>query len=1328
MSTLRLAGLVGSAAILATTSWSAVSGRLVFPDGRRAEQAVIEVYSAETAEDRAERVLAGRARAPLANLRSNSDGSFRIDGAGAVVELSARVEGYAPAFDAASDDEAVTIELKPASRRRGVVTAKGKPVPGALVVWSARSQIGEGAGEIILRTDEEGSYEVPDPDVWAAHLLVSHPDFALLETTPALGRRPSSLAHSLDVGTPIEGVVQDARGGRAVVGASVWLNGWPRATSIEGGAFRIGHAPQGWRVVEARAEGLFGSSTPAAAGIVIRLEEARSVAGVVRDAASKRPLAGAVVTVYAEERESTVTATSDARGHYVLPLLAPARYHAWAAREGYSPSILSDEASKRIDLRKRRAVQRDFELVKMRSISGRVESERGEPVEGALVWLAGKGDPAFYALHPAPEAAGWHGTDMSSSARSGRDGAFTLTSPPQGGSSATPPRETSIFVLKQGYAATRVDARERPLVVRLTRGVEIRGTVRTADGEPLPEVAVTIAEEDVSSETPPWHSPFLGHNRELGEWTRSDANGHFVAHVQPRVHRLLFSRQGYAPRLVPRHDAAGGRSLDVVLEPGVEVRGKVVHDDGRGVGGTTIFAMGGMAAGRKMVVTEDDGAFAIDGLAPGRYELFVANDEVGLQQQRSVEAPSSDLVIELPPTGTIRGRVVDARSREPVPQFEVSAQPADDESARAAMSRELQVSDPNGAFVVAGVPVGDVTLTIKAEGYVAKEIDGAVVAGDAGAAEIEVALDAGATIRGRVTTIEQEGIADVAVTISEEGAELSETTDEEGEYELRGVRPGRVKIGFRHDEFISQEMQIDTADTGRVDATLARGLSLRGVVVRDGAGVANARVYGSSSGLGADGRSATTNESGRFTLAGLAPGRYSIKASAEDESEASLEDIDVEKAGPLRLVLERPATAVLWGTVVGVPDAALGTTTVSAESERGRLVRAYPDGSGNFRMEKAPVGRVKVRANVATLFGTTRSSKQSELTLAPGSETQTTIELHGDASVTGIVTRDGAPVSGATISFQGADDGETNATTRSDATGRYELTGLEAGRYTVEASADGASYETEYATTSGERLDIDLTGAGLRGTVVEATGGTPLSGVHVSLWRLGSENTPATSLTANSRGEFAFRSIREGRYRLLTARDGYGQQTREIDLSRGATSEVMLELEPSEGVSVTVVDARNGRPLDATIVVRDLARRIVANRHSEAQADDSLTIALADGSYLLSTSASGYGTATVRVTAPSSGLRLELTPGGTLVVESTTGARRRMRLIGGDGEEYVRCWCNGLAEIVVKGRRTTVPNITPGTYSVELIDEAGSASQVGSVVIVEGKASTLQIE
>ena len=153
---------------------------------------------------------------------------------------------------------------------------------------------------------------------------------------------------------------------------------------------------------------------------------------------------------------------------------------------------------------------------------------------------------------------------------------------------------------------------------------------------------------------------------------------------------------------------------------------------------------------------------------------------------------------------------------------------------------------------------------------------------------------------------------------------------------------------------------------------------------------------------------------------------------------------------PLRLVVQRPPTAVLTGQVVGMPDAdVLVMRMVTAESAEGKTAFAPVGATGTFRMEEAPAGRVRVRALVSTLQGVKRSSKATEVVLAPGAEAETVVEFSNGLVVRGSVTRAGAPLAGALVSFLPKTGDAAQSTARAEAGGQYEVVGLEPGRYAV---------------------------------------------------------------------------------------------------------------------------------------------------------------------------------------------------------------------------------------------------------------------------------------
>ena len=1301
-----------------------IVGRVFSPEGKPLTGTTVTAYAQEGTEARAKRLVTGQERRALATTKTGVDGSFRLEAADPVVVVAVRALGFAPLAAVGLYGEPLTLNLMEAPTRRGTVTAMGQPVSDALVIWTASSPWGAEPVDHVAHTGKDGSYEVPEPEGWATGLIIVHRDFALFTGAPGSGLTGGkSLTHELAPGVALRGRVSDERNAGGIAGATIWIDDWPRGESTADGAFTILHVSPDWRSAQARTDAMVGSARPGSGRLVIAALPVRRLSGIVRDATTKQPLAGARVLVLDRSEGMTTsgnTTTTDARGQFTLSSLAPGRYVAHAMRPGYAPG--PDEFDP-IDLRRSKTARRDLDLVPLRRWTGRVVDEQEKPVEGALVTFGWDSMGTLYG-RPAPFME--EGGDSATTSRTVADGSFVLTTTTGAAESLASGLRRNVLAFKAGYAAGRVklapDAPSGPLVITLPRGGPIAGRVSAADGTPLADVAIALAEAgplvDLRAQA------MLG-GEGGAAWAKSDREGRFTLRAHPVVHHLLFHKEGFAPRLVDAVDPREVADLDVVLERGSQVGGQVVHHDGRGVAGATVTLSDGFTVG-SATRSEADGSFHIADLSPGRYELGVRTD-IGLSTNRMVEAPASDLRIELGPTTTVRGRVVDATTRLPVPRFEVALWPSPDSTPTVDIgSRTETFTTTDGTFVLEDVPLGESTMSVRAEGYRPKDVEGLSITGDSDDVEQEVALETGASIRGRVTGPDGRAVPDASVSASGDGGKAAET-DENGAYELTGIASGDVEVVASKSGYRTARRTVEARPGTRLDLTLSSGLALRGLVVSGDAPVPHASVSASSRATDADSQTATTDAGGRFTLRGLAPGRYSVTASGPDGASAELDDVDVATAGSLRLVLERTPTTVLTGTVVGIADGRSSLpfmVMVMVRSADGPSARGMADASGAFRVEGAPTGPVTVTGQAIASFGSNRTSESKELILVAGVESTTILEFRDDLTVSGTVTRAGREVPGTHVSFRQEGEGPS---ARTDVEGRYRVN-LAPGPYTVRVIGAGISYEAQYLAQESGTFDIDVTGAVLRGRTLEAGTARPLAGVDVSLWPVGgSDNRPSQELKSNAGGGFEATSVREGRYRIVTALKGFGQQVREIELGRGETADVLLELQAADGVSLKVADARDHRTLEAIVVVRDRARRVVANRHAGAEADGAVTIPLADGSYLLSASSNGYGTVTLPITAPSKVVQVDLTPGGTLVIESTRSLRGRIRLVQPDGDEYVRCWCNGIAEIRLEGSRTRVEHITPGAYSVELVDAPASTSP-RPVVIREGQVSTVTID
>ncbi|MEM7160494.1 MAG: carboxypeptidase regulatory-like domain-containing protein [Myxococcota bacterium] len=158
----------------------------------------------------------------------------------------------------------------------------------------------------------------------------------------------------------------------------------------------------------------------------------------------------------------------------------------------------------------------------------------------------------------------------------------------------------------------------------------------------------------------------------------------------------------------------------------------------------------------------------------------------------------------------------------------------------------------------------------------------------------------------------------------------------------------------------------------------------------------------------------------------------------------------------------------------------------------------------------------------------------------------------------------GKPVAGAVITVVAAGaqaDEKQRHTARTDASGQFEVSDVEAGRYAVSATADGllpvVQRGVEVPSTGPLTLVLEAGGHPLRGTVSDATGGsvegalvrlTPLAGV-ASLRRLDGFGT-----MSSDEGDYVVH-VEPGRYRVEVSHADYATEHRTVEVGPGAQSQ-----------------------------------------------------------------------------------------------------------------------------------------------------------------------------
>ena len=258
---------------------------------------------------------------------------------------------------------------------------------------------------------------------------------------------------------------------------------------------------------------------------------------------------------------------------------------------------------------------------------------------------------------------------------------------------------------------------------------------------------------------------------------------------------LVSGRQSTFRRV--RVEGHGEQVVDLEFFPGVTLTG-TVRLDGEPLRAASVRLEDGPEV--RMTVTDHLGAFRIDDVQTGRYQLTVMDDRSGLGYRREMELHKGENVEIDVMSHRLRGRVVDAADGRPLAGVLIHVGDV------TPWFHEHRTRD-DGSFVVEPVAQGNWELEAMLEGYAVVRQTVEVVEG-ASPADVEIALEPEARVTLTVRRADNQPVQRVWVAGDSLGIRTSLRVDERGEFVVPGLSKGtwRLTLGAQNTATVSVDV------------------------------------------------------------------------------------------------------------------------------------------------------------------------------------------------------------------------------------------------------------------------------------------------------------------------------------------------------------------------------------------------------------------------------------------------------------------------------------------------------------------------------------------
>ncbi len=726
----------------------------------------------------------------------------------------------------------------------------------------------------------------------------------------------------------------------------------------------------------------------------------------------------------------------------------------------------------------------DFPMKYGLLVRGRVVDEDGNPIE-------------FAHVSSSPMTDNGEGEDTNT----GEDGTFEHR-----GYSGN--QKIMITATKAGYSAAPVGPLEigetdlNGVEIVMGSGSSIAGVVVDATGNPMKQASVTA-------------EPVSNGEQAQAQSASLDADGKFkiqglmaaTYRIRVRPYNSYSNRGAQAGTEVTVGEGEHKTGIKVVYEEagGLTISGRVTNSAGEPLRNASINAQLDRGRGYGYANTDEDGTYTISGLEEGAYRVYAYHGEYTHQNKEGVQAGTANVNFVLTGRGTIEGRVVSARTGQPVTKFQVGSFGGKINLATPAMYGNLTAfMDPDGNFKLNNVEAGDGYVAVTAEGYAPSQQPVTGVREGATVSGILFKLDPGATIDGLVTDSSGQPVSGARIYLG--GAprdqwrmdrEMVATSGADGTFEITSLGPDTTMVSAVHSDFApgSELVTVTPGGTSQVTIRLGGGGTIQGRVTVAGQPASGQRVYVQRQNTGGQPQYGETGADGTYTIKGIPEGdvivvvnlrqgdsnRSANQAAIVAEDQVTVVDFDFAGGN---------ATIEGYVTMGGQP-VPQGQVSVSVTGATGAVENfsSQVDGNGFYRIEGMTAGAATLRVAYQASENEWQT-RTVQVNAVDGRVVQQDVDVNAGATIAGTVS--GASQEGRTFvvivsgkmqittidqSFWMANQQLVVGNAMVQPDGSFRVGGLSPGDYTVVAvgfagdptpDMSNARVGTQYVSVSGD--------------------------------------------------------------------------------------------------------------------------------------------------------------------------------------------------------------------------------------------------------------------